>query len=347
MRELQPGSYWLGFFEDLCVYNLNQPFTPPCELNVLLEDPLLADLLYVAEVRDNEICLQYQEGNFQGVLLPGRYPFWKGVINYDFRIYDLNELDIPTSVDRNILQSVNLINYVRVHVIQAYEEGLLFVQGKYVKKLIPGTYYFWKNEQVVSVMKADLRHQQVEINGQEMLTKDKATLRINLDARYRIVDTEIALIECSNFAKQLYAMLQLALREYVGTLSLDELLSRKTELQPFILEMVQAKAASIGGEVLACGMRDVILPGEMKEILNQVLIAEKKAQANTITRREETASTRSLLNTAKLMEDNEMLYKLKEMEYVEKIADKINSISVAGGGQIVDQLRDLFGTRKE
>jgi len=72
------------------------------------------------------------------------------------------------------------------------------------------------------------------------------------------------------------------------------------------------------------------------------LIAQKKAQANVITRREETASTRSLLNTAKLMEDNTMLFKLKEMEYVEKIADKIGEISVSGSGNIVEQLKTIF-----
>ena len=76
--------------------------------------------------------------------------------------------------------------------------------------------------------------------------------------------------------------------------------------------------------------------------MRQVLIAQKKAEANVITRREETASTRSLLNTAKLMEENAMLFKLKEMEYVEKIADKINSISLSGGNQVLDQLRNIF-----
>jgi hypothetical protein len=99
-------------------------------------------------------------------------------------------------------------------------------------------------------------------------------------------------------------------------------------------------------EVRYCGVRDIILPGEVKEIMNQVLVAQKKAEANVIMRREETASTRSLLNTAKLMEENTMLFKLKEMEYVEKIADKINSISLSGGNQIVDQLKDIFVPKK-
>jgi hypothetical protein len=82
------------------------------------------------------------------------------------------------------------------------------------------------------------------------------------------------------------------------------------------------------------------------KIMSQVLVAEKRAQANIITRREETASTRSLLNTAKLMEDNNMLYKLKEMEYVEKIADKIGEISVSGNGTLIEQLKQIFVAQK-
>ena len=95
-------------------------------------------------------------------------------------------------------------------------------------------------------------------------------------------------------------------------------------------------------KVLNAGIKDIILPGDVKEIMNKVLLAEKKAQANIIMRREETASTRSLLNTAKLMEQNEMLFKLKEMEYVEKIADKIGEISVNGDGKILSQLKNIL-----
>ncbi|RZL37497.1 MAG: slipin family protein, partial [Pedobacter sp.] len=109
-----------------------------------------------------------------------------------------------------------------------------------------------------------------------------------------------------------------------------------------VLESTINKAEELGVKLANGGVKDIILSGEIKDIMNQVLVAEKKAQANMITRREETASTRSLLNTAKLMEDNAMLYKLKEMEYVEKIAEKINTISLSGSGQIVDQLKQIF-----
>ena len=127
--------------------------------------------------------------------------------------------------------------------------------------------------------------------------------------------------------------------------SFDELLDKKESIAPFVLQQVKEKAAALGVAVNGFGIRDIILPGDVKEIMNQVLVAEKKAQANTIMRREETASTRSLLNTARLMEDNAMLWKLKEMEYVEKIADKINSISVGGNGKLLEQLKDIFAPK--
>ena len=147
--------------------------------------------------------------------------------------------------------------------------------------------------------------------------------------------------ECKGLVT-MYVNMQLTLREFIGSLTLDEFLERKEQVSNAILQAATTKATDLGVTLKGCGIRDVILPGEMKEIMNQVLIAEKKAQANTIMRREETASTRSLLNTAKLMEDNAMLFKLKEMEYVEKIAEKINSITVSGGSQVVDQLKQLF-----
>ena len=79
----------------------------------------------------------------------------------------------------------------------------------------------------------------------------------------------------------------------------------------------------------------------MKDIMNQVLIAEKKAQANSIMRREETASTRSMLNTAKMMEENATSWKLKEMEYMEKIAHKIGDVTISGNSNIVSQLKEI------
>jgi len=236
--------------------------------------------------------------------------------------------------------------YVRVYVVESYEKGILYIDGKFEKILEAGIYYFWKNAVAISVAKADLRQLQMEISGQEILTKDKAALRVNFYTQYKVVDILKALNENKEFEKQLYILMQLALREFIGTLTLDELLEKKDSVSDYVLTSLKEKVERLGVEIKDCGVRDIILPGEVKEIMNQVLVAQKKAQANIITRREETASTRSLLNTAKLLEENDMLFKLKEMEYVEKIADKINSISLSGGNQLVDQLKDIFVPKK-
>jgi len=157
-----------------------------------------------------------------------------------------------------------------------------------------------------------------------------------------MINDVYSLVKNKEYDKQLYLIVQFALREQVTVYTLDELLDKRDAVSAAVLAIVKDKASAMGITVTDCGIRDIILPGDVKDIMAQVLVAEKKAQANTIMRREETASTRSLLNTAKLMEDNEMLFKLKEMEYVEKIADKINSISLSAGGDLVGQLKQIF-----
>jgi regulator of protease activity HflC (stomatin/prohibitin superfamily) len=120
------------------------------------------------------------------------------------------------------------------------------------------------------------------------------------------------------------------------------LLEKKDAIVPYVLKKIEKEAETLGVKVAGFGIRDIVLPGDVKEIMHQVLVAEKKAQANIILRREETASTRSLLNTAKLLDENPTLLKLKELEYVEKIAEKISNISVGSNGALLDQLRQIF-----
>lgn len=345
-RILTDGSYWLRPSEKEIICDLSKPFYPTIDLNLLLNDEKLTEMLLVVEVKDNEIALQFVNGNYKNTLTPGRYAFWKGVTNYSFTKVDLSKIEITEEIPLNILLKPEVLQYVRVYVVESYEKGILLINGKKEKILDKGIYYFWKNPIAISVIKADLRQLQLEISGQDILTKDKVALRINFFTRYRTVDIEKALQDNKDFEKQLYILVQLAIREFVGMNTLDELLERKESISENILASINTKANDFGVQILDCGIRDIILPGEVKEIMNQVLVAEKRAQANIITRREETASTRSLLNTAKLMEENTMLFKLKEMEYVEKIAEKVNNISLSGGGLILDQLKTLFVTSK-
>jgi regulator of protease activity HflC (stomatin/prohibitin superfamily) len=342
VRVLTEGKYWLGIGQYVNIFDMRLAFKIGIALEVLLRDAKLKEMLDVVDVKDSEIVLLYENENFKSVLTAGRYVYWKGLVERKFVRADLSKIEITENIDLGLFKNYALVKYLRVFEVAAHESGLLMVDDVYVKSLKSGIYRFWMNDISLKVLKVDLRQLQMELAGQELLTKDKAAVRINFYTNYKVINVEKALLENKDFEKQLYISLQLALRALVGSYSLDELLERKANIAEAAFEETKAASDKLGVKVLNCGIRDIILTGEMKEIMNQVLVAQKKAQANVIFRREETASTRSLLNTAKLMEENEMLYKLKEMEYVEKIADKIGEITLNGNGNMVKQLREIF-----
>ncbi|MFT4018418.1 MAG: slipin family protein [Agriterribacter sp.] len=281
-RMLTEGSYWFWGNEVVKLYDITQAFNAPVELNILLQDAALADALIVLEVKDNEIALQYKNGLLEAVFTAGRYAFWKGAVNYAFVKADTGKLEITEPVERNVLLHRLVAPFVRSASVESFEKAVLFIDGKFVQVLQPGVYYWWKNAIAVHVGKIDTRQQQLEINGQEILTRDKAALRINAWAQYKVADIEKALLQNKEYEKQLYVTFQLVLREYIAGFGFDELLEKKDTLVPFVLQQVKAKADVLGVEVTGFGIRDIILPGDVKEIMNQVLVAEKKAQANTI-----------------------------------------------------------------
>lgn len=341
-KVLNEGVYWLWPSQVVFECDMTKQLSPPVNLNILLKNKDFVDATIIVEVKNNEVALQYENGLFKDMLAPGRYIFWKGLVNYTFMLADLNQIEMDVGIDKSLLARKELSPYIRSYIVEPYEKAVMYVDGKFNKIVEPGTYYFWRNSTSIVITRADLRTIQMEIAGQEILTRDKAALRISFYVQYAIKDIVKAVVNNKEYDKQLYVLMQLALREFVGALTLDELLDKKENVSSYVQEAVSGKAEALGVSLKGSGIRDIILPGDMKDIMNQVLVAEKKAQANTIMRREETASTRSLLNTAKLMEDNAMLFKLKEMEYVEKIAEKINNLSLSGGSQLVDQLKQIF-----
>ncbi|BDD09302.1 peptidase [Fulvitalea axinellae] len=349
-KELLPSGrhlYWDDFANiSFTLCDKSQAFVPNKPINTLLKHKELAEALEVIEVKDGHLTFRYEEGLFKEALPAGRYLYWKGLVRNEFVTYDIKDSKIPDNINKQVLNHGSLDKYVRFFEIQPYEKALLYIDGELAGELERGTHYFWINSQKLLVQKIDTRVQTLEVSGQEMLTQDKVNLRLNFSAQYRVHDIHLARVQTKDYEAQLYQLFQLALREYVGTLPLDELLAKKESVASYVKAYLAEKTKALGLTVLDCGLRDLILPGEIKEIMNQVLVAQKKAQANIITRREETASTRSLLNTAKLMEDNPMLFKLKEMEYVEKISEKISEISLSNGGQVIDQLKGMFGVGK-
>lgn len=209
--------------------------------------------------------------------------------------------------------------------------ALVYRDGKFLEAVGPGVYGYWRLNHSMETRLFDLRTQTIEVSGQEILTRDRVSIRINLTANLRVTDAIQAAQQVDKLSDYLYKAMQLALREAVGTRELDELLEDKLYINQTIRELVASDFANAGVELIRVGVKDIILPGEIRAILNQVVEARKAAEANVIRRREETAATRSLHNTARMMENNPVLLRLKELESLEKVSEKIDRISVYGG----------------
>lgn len=339
---LEAGKHWIGFGKVVKTMLTTQPINlTTTEALLMAKSPILSDHLTVINIQENELGVQYKDGKYDKVLQPGMVGYWNSPIKYTVEKIDMNEPKVSDTIPKYILSKPEVLPYLRVYPVESYQKGLLYLDGKFIEILDSGLYYFWKTNEVAIVKTIDTRIQSMDVSGQELLTKDKAGIRINFSAQYQVSDIQKALVEAKDYEKQLYTAIQLSLREYIGAMTLDQLLASKEAVGPFIKTAVQVSADMLGVDLISSGIKDIILPGDVKSIMNQVLIAQKKAQANTIMRQEETASTRSLLNTAKLMEQNAMLMKLKEMEYMEKISEKIGEITVNGGSAVFDQLKEL------
>lgn len=314
---------------------------------------LLGELIEVVDLEPRELGVLHVAGKFAGVLPAGsRTLFWRGLLAVHIERIDLQRtlaideallrvmLAVPTGSEAGKqIASTTVFKEVPQHAV-----GLLSVDGQLVQTLQPGLCGWWKSQRTVSVEVVDLRQLGVEVSGQEILTRDKVSLRANLTALYRVVDAVQAKTVVKDFAEALYRELQFGLRQAIGTRTLDQLLAGKSELDQAVVDYATPKLNAFGIQLVSAGVKDLILPGEIREILNQVVQAEKVALAQVIRRREETAATRSQLNTAKLIEESPALMRLKELEALEKITEKVRELNVYGGlDGVLKQLSPLKG----
>ena len=339
-RVLTRGVYWLWdplarLTVQVCDASVPELALPRADVLVAEARDLLESYVQIVELGDREVGLVYKNDRLVGVLAPGtRQLYWRGSVNVRVEVrgiateyaLDANTARVLTRA-KGVAGASDAISTVDVPDTSV---GLLIVDGELREVLKPGLSAYWKYQRVLRVELVDLRLQAMEVSGQEILTRDKVSLRVNLTAMWQVTDAVKARATVSNFVDYVYKELQFALREAVGTRTLDELLGDKGALDREVSASA-AKLEASGLAVRSVGVKDVILPGEMKAILNQVVEAEKVAQANLIRRREETAATRSLLNTARLMEENPTLLRLKELETLEKVTEKIGNLTVYDG----------------
>jgi regulator of protease activity HflC (stomatin/prohibitin superfamily) len=290
-----------------------------------------------------ERAILYRDGAPAVFMRPGTHRYWTVDPSVRLVVFDVSQ-PLP-ALTAELEALIPKSEYVAV-TVQAHEKGLRFEQGRLTAVLEPGRYKLWTHpEAQIQITTIDMRRTEATIAGQDLMTRDKVTLRLTLTVEYAVEDAALATQKVTNVRDSVYLAAQLALRGYVGGVTLDELLEGRDALTRFLEADVTPKALRFGVRVDRVGVKDVVLPGEMKTLLNRVIEAEKEAAANVILRREETAATRSLVNTARLMADQPILMRLKELEAIKEIAGQIKDVRVVVGSENFRALlpADLLG----
>ena len=331
---------WMGY-ELKIVPMIGKVDTQELPVEVLMKRPEFSSRVVRVPIPDHCIGIHMVTGACRQIVMEGEALYWNVYETNEIRLVDVTGTQITEEqIPFRYLHLIPAPIYKKITINEG-ETGLLYIDGQYTRQLGCGTWYYWVCAHDVSCKIFNLKIQQLDVSGQEILSSDKVGIRLNILCSYRITDPVSLIRKMEGSGKLLYTKLQLLAREYAGQYRLDELLARKESIGTYLYGQMKEVESEYCVEILDVGIKDIILPGEIREIMNTVLVAEKKAQANVIMRREEVASTRSLLNTAKLMEENRILYRLKELEYVERICDKVGSISLNGAGSILEQLAGL------
>ena len=277
-------------------------------------------------------------------LRPGVHRYWTVDASVKLIVLSVDD-ELPELTDE-FVAILPRKEYV-VATVQEHQRGLEYVQGRLTRVLEPGYHAFWTHPEArVTVEIVDMRQEQLTIAGQELLTRDKVTLRLTLSVEFSVVNPEKAVGTVSEVRDSVYLAVQLAARDYFAGVRLDELLESRAQMSQFLLDEVTKGVTNLGVRIDRVGVKDIVLPGEMRALLNRVIEAEKEAAANVILRREETAATRSLANTARVMADHPVLLRLKELEAMKEIAERIDKVRIVVGTESLSKIlpQNLLGT---
>jgi regulator of protease activity HflC (stomatin/prohibitin superfamily) len=341
------GVGWYWYFDPLNktrveVVSQRAPWLVHEKLDVIVKSGALGDRAIVLDLKDHERALVWIDGRFSHVLPPGLYAYWTAFREVAVQVVDARQARFEHPELRVIEQSTLAERVLESHAIEQGHQAVLFEDGKYVETLPPGRYGFWKGVAKVKLVPVDMRETMLDVAGQEIMTADKVTLRMNAVITYRVADAKTSVTAAEDVRQALYREAQLALRGAVGLRELDQFLADKDAVAREMEEIVRRRVTALGLEIVSAGIRDVILPGDMKDLMNKVTEAKKAAEANLIVRREETAAMRSQANTAKVLEGNPTLMRLRELEVLEKVAASGKLNVVLGDKGLAERIVNLI-----
>lgn len=205
---------------------------------------------------------------------------------------------------------------IEVVTVWEYEKGLRYYKGRFQKLLEPGLYWTWKYS--TRIVRMDMRPRQVTLMGQEVLSSDSITLKVSILATYQVIDPVAAINTIENYYDSLYAVIQIALREVVGSKPIDELLENRTSFNATLMEQCGQATEEFGVKLLSVSIRDIMFPGDLKNVFALLVKARKEGEAALEKARGETAALRNLANAARLMDKNPALLQLRALQTLER-----------------------------
>lgn len=175
-------------------------------------------------------------------------------------------------------------------IIKDTHRALWYEDGVMTRVLGPGRYDLPRQSlfphlfrrPLVEFVLVDVRERDLTIKGQEILTADKVAIRVSIIVQFKVSDPVAALHQVSNHDERLYSDVQLAARRSLAAMTLEQILTNRNQLSEDILEEVKGTAATYGVTILRADVKDLVFPGNLQEIMNKVLAAERLAQAQLI-----------------------------------------------------------------
>jgi regulator of protease activity HflC (stomatin/prohibitin superfamily) len=174
-------------------------------------------------------------------------------------------------------------------IIKDTHRGLRYTDGIMTQVLGPGHHSIprrwnvpFRRSPLVEIVLVDVRERDLTIKGQEILTADKVAIRVSIIVQFKVTDPVAALHQVDNHDERLYSDVQLAARRSLAAMTLEQILTNRTRLSEDILADVKGVAAGYGIAIQRADVKDLVFPGNLQEIMNKVLAAERLAQAQLV-----------------------------------------------------------------
>jgi regulator of protease activity HflC (stomatin/prohibitin superfamily) len=180
--------------------------------------------------------------------------------------------------------------------------GLLYENGAFARALEPGAKMKLRrglfDDVIRAVILIDMRERSLTLKGQEILTADKVAIRVSILVYFRITDAAAAAHNVASYEERIYEDVQLAARRFLSSRSLDAILSDRNDISDAVRDDVKGTAARYGVEILRADVKDLVFPGNLREIMNQVLETERKAEASLLKAKKEAEAQKIVADAA-------------------------------------------------